>query len=92
MNVTHLVEFILVPQAKANTCAPQSKNTVSRSIKLSRYIHLMSNFLSIHFHTRMLYVHMIDIVDTLFSYGRGLIICSSLQEFHKAKESTLHVI
>ncbi len=35
---------------------------------------------------------MFDIVDTAFSYGRGLIICSSLQEFSKTKESTMHVI
>ena len=35
---------------------------------------------------------MFDMVDTLFSYGRGLIACSSLQEFSKTKESTLHVI
>ncbi len=35
---------------------------------------------------------MFDMVDTAFSYGRGLIVCSSLQEFSKAKESTLHVI
>ncbi len=42
-----------------------SKNTVSTYIKHSRYIHLMSNFLSIHFHTKRLYVHMFDIVDIL---------------------------
>ncbi len=35
---------------------------------------------------------MFDIVDTAFSYGRGLIVCSSLQEFSKTRESTLHVI
>ncbi len=35
---------------------------------------------------------MFDIVDTPFSYVRGLIVCSSLQEFSKTKESTLHVI
>ncbi len=72
--------------------APQSKNAVSTNIKHRRYIHLMSNFLSIHFYTRRLYVHMFDLVDTPFSYGRGLIVCSSLQEFSKTKESTLHVI
>ena len=58
--------------------APQSKNSVSTSIKHTRYIHLMSNFSSIHIHTKRLYVHMfdiVDIVDTLFSYGRGLIVC-----------------
>ena len=37
---------------------------------------------------------MFDIVDTPFSYGTGLIVCSSLQEFSKTKENTigLHVI
>ncbi len=72
--------------------ATQSKNAVSINIKLSRYIHLMSNFSSIHFHTKRLYVHMFDIVDTPFSYRRQLIVCSSLQEFSKTKESTMHVI
>ncbi len=62
-----------------NNSATQSKNAVSTNIKHNRYIHLMSNFSSIHFHTKRLYVHIIDTVDTLFSYGRGLIVCSSLQ-------------
>ncbi len=35
---------------------------------------------------------MFDIVDTPFSYWRGLIVWSSLQSFSKTKESTLHVI
>ena len=35
---------------------------------------------------------MFDKVDTPFSYGRGLIVCSLLQKFSKTKESTLHVI
>ncbi len=34
--------------------APQSKNTVSINIKHCRYIHLMSNFSSIHFQTKSL--------------------------------------
>ncbi len=72
--------------------APQSKNAVSTNIKHSRYIHLMSNFSSILFHTKRLYVHMFDIVDPPFIYGRGLIVCSSLQKFTKTKESALHVI
>ncbi len=64
-----------------------------QNIKHSRYIHLMSNFSSIHFHAKRLYVHMFDIVYTPFSYERGLMVCSSLQEFSKTKEeSTLHVI
>ncbi len=67
--------------------APQSKNAVSTNIKhtCSRYIHLISNFSSIHFHTKRLYVHMFGIIDTSFSYVRGLIVCSSLQEFSKTK-------
>ena len=32
--------------------APQSKNAASTNIKHSRYTHLMSNFLLIHFHTK----------------------------------------
>ena len=54
---------------------PQSKNIVSTSIKHSRYINLMSNVLSIYFHTKRLYVHMFDIVDIPFSNGTGLIVC-----------------
>ena len=52
--------------------APQSKNAVSTNIKHSRYSHLMSNFRPIHFHTKRLYVHMLDIS---LSYRRGLIVC-----------------
>ncbi len=71
---------------------PQSKNTISTNIKHSRYFHLMSNFWSFHYCGKRLYIHMSDIVGTPFSYGRELIVCSSLQEFSKTKESTLHVI
>ena len=67
--------------------APQSKNAVPTNIKHSRYIHLMSNFSSIHFHTKSCMYIMFNIVDTSFSYGRLLIVCSSLQEFSKTKES-----
>ncbi len=35
---------------------------------------------------------MFDDVDTPFSYGRGFIVCLSLQELCKTKESTLHMI
>ena len=55
--------------------APQSKNAVSTNIKHSVYIQSMSNFSTIDFHTKRLYVHMIDIADTPFSYGRELIVC-----------------
>ena len=37
--------------------APQSKNTISTNINHSKYIHLMSNFSSIHLHTKRLYIH-----------------------------------
>ena len=53
----------------------QSKNAVSTKIKQSRYIHFMSKFTSINFHTESVYVHMFDVVDTAFSYGTGLIVC-----------------
>ena len=55
--------------------APQSKNAVCANIKHGRYFHLTSNFWSINFHAKKLYVQMFDTVDTLFSYGRGLIVC-----------------
>ena len=72
--------------------APQTTNAVSTNIKHSRYIPLMSNFSSIDFRTKRLYLLMFDIVDTPFSYGRELIVYSSLQEFSKTKGSTLHLI
>ncbi len=70
------------------TPGTQSKNAVSSNIKHCRYIHLMSDFLLIHFHTKRLYVYvyMFDIVDTQFSYGRGLIVSSSLREFPRQKK------
>ncbi len=34
---------------------------------------------------------MFDMVNTPFSHGRGLIVCSLLQEFSKTKESNLRV-
>ncbi len=106
-NIYYKVQWTLEPQSwyphlwKCIQCAifyrkyspaPQSKNAVSTNTKHSRYIHLMSNFSSIHFHTKRLYVHTFDLVDTLFSYERGLIDCLSLQEFSQTKESTLLVI
>ncbi len=71
--------------------APQSKNAVSTNITHSRYIYLMSNFSSIHFHKGWMYI-MFDIVDTACSYGRGLTVCSSLQKFSMTKESIMHAI
>ncbi len=35
---------------------------------------------------------MFNMVDIAFSYGRGLHVCSSLQESSKVKESSLHAI
>ena len=50
--------------------APQSKRAVSSiNIGHSRYIHLMSYSWSTHFHTKRLYVHMFDTVDTPLSYA-----------------------
>ncbi len=46
-----------------------------QNIKHSRYIHLMWNFLLIHFQPKGQYVNMFDIVDTPFSYKTGLIVC-----------------
>ena len=59
----------------STTYAPQSKKAVSTYLKYSRYIDLMSTCLSIHFHTKRLYLHRFPILDTSFSYGRVLIIC-----------------
>ena len=60
--------------------APQSKNTVSTNIKHSRHIHLMSNS---HQSTSILKDYMFGMVDIPFSYGRGLVVYSSLQgRFH----------
>ncbi len=85
--LTFLNIFIFISTLLFCMSAPQSKNTVSTNIKHSRYIHLMSNFLSIHSHIKWLYVqfYMFDIVDTPFSYGRELIVCSSLQVFFHSK-------
>ena len=33
---------------------------------------------------------MFDMVDTAFSYGRGLIVCKFLQDSFKVKESSWH--
>ncbi len=90
-SLTHPQKYIVFSQVLHHFC-PQSKNAVSTNIKHSRYIHLMSNFLSINFHTKRLYIHISDDVDTPFSYGRGLIIRLSFLEFSKTKESTPHMI
>ena len=61
-------------------------------MKYRRYFYLRYNFPSIHFHAKMLYLHMFDIVDTVFSFERKLIVCSFLQKFLQRKESILHLI
>ncbi len=66
------------------------KNAVSANTKHGRYFHQTSHFRSIHNCSKRLYVHMFDVVDTAFSYGRALIICLLVQESSKVKESSLH--
>ena len=39
-----------------------------------------------------MYVHIFDLVDSAFSYGRALIACWFLQESFKLIESSLHEI
>ena len=50
-----------------NAAVP-SKNTASADIKHSRYFHKTSNFWSIHYCGKRLYVRMFHIVDTAFRY------------------------
>ena len=47
VQVRHLLSFPI------GSSAPPSKNAVSPNIKHTRYIHLMSNFCSIHFRTKL---------------------------------------
>ena len=42
--------------------AQQSKNAVSTNVKHRRYVHFISNFLSIHFHTKRFYVPYIYLI------------------------------
>ena len=73
--------------------APQSKNTVMCKYKtladtsIKHHISGLSTFIL----KGCIYI-MFDVLDTPFSYGRALILSQFLQEFSKAKESTLHVI
>ncbi len=73
--------------------APQSKNAVSTNIKLSidKCIWCQIFRQSTSVLKGCMYI-MFDIIDTHLRHGRGLIVCSSLQEFSKTKESTLYVI
>ncbi len=71
------------------TCSqscPQSKNTVSTNIKHSRYIHLMSNFLSIRFPTKRLYVHMFDIVHTPLVMEENWLSANCFRNFPRQKK------
>ena len=61
--------------ALCNSSAVPSKNAVSADINHSRYFHWTSNFWSIHYCVKRLYVHMFDMLDTVLSYGRALIVC-----------------
>ncbi len=77
-----------------NSAIP-SKNAVFMvfaNIKHSRQFRLTSKFWSIHYCGKRLYVHMFDMVDTAFSYGRALVGCKFLQESSKVKGSCLHEI
>ncbi len=70
--------------------AVQSKNAVSANIKHGRYFHQTSIFWAIYYlWYKKLYVHMVDMVDTVFSYGRALIVCYSLHESSKVIECSL---
>ncbi len=56
-----LMEYItLQNQLRLSLCPHKVKTQYLLILKHSRYIHLMSNFLSIQFHTERLYVHMFD--------------------------------
>ncbi len=57
-----------------NAAVP-SKNAVSANIKHKRYFLFTSSVWSIHYCGKRLYVHMFDMVDTAFRYGRALIVC-----------------
>ena len=59
----------------AEYTAVQSKNAVRANIKHNRYFHLTPNFRPIHCHGKRLYGHMFDMVDSIFSYWRALIVC-----------------
>ena len=81
LQITLLSKIFTLSWSSAHS-APQSKIAVSTNIKHSRYIHLMSNFLSIHVHTKRLYVHVWHSRYSLFSWKRidRLLITSGIVE------------
>ena len=58
----------------------KSKNAVSKNLKYSRYIHLMSNFLLIHFHTikGYMYICLIQYILQLWKRIDHLLITSGI--------------
>ncbi len=72
--VTNAMPMNLLVIQGYNTVVP-SKNTVSANIKHSRYFFVTFNFWSIYYYGIRFYIHMFDMVDTAFSYGRALIVC-----------------
>ena len=46
-------------------------------------------FTSIHSYVQKVYLHMFNIVDTAYSYGRESIVCSFLLDFYTGKGSSL---
>ena len=57
--------------------------------KASQIPPLNVQFHFIHSHAKKLCLHMFDIVDTVFSYERELIVCSYMKDFSKGKGSSL---
>ena len=70
----------------AESSAVQRENAVCTFIKHSRYFHRPYNFTSIHSHAKKLYLHMVGIVDTVFSYESELIRCSFYKISPRKKE------
>ena len=49
-------------------------------------------FTPTHSYAKKLYLHMFDLVDTVFSYESELFVCSFLQDFSMGKGSSLQLI
>ena len=71
--------------------AVQSQNAACAFIKDSRYFHQTHNFTSIQSYAIKLYLQMLDIADTAFSYERELI-DRLLISVSKGKGSSLQLI
>ena len=70
--------------------------SAAQSKKHSMYIYKAQQILPLHvqfnfnpLHAKKLYLHMLDVVDTVFSHEWELIICAFLQDFSKGKRSSL---